>query len=465
MIQYFFSFSPINHLVWIEIQYPPTPANTMHLQLPAWRPGRYQLQNFAKNIVNFGASDQNNNTLTWKKTSKNTWSVNTTPNLPTKVRYSYYANELNAGSSFVNHELVYINPVNLCMYLVADINKPVSLLLDSNIPVAGADFERKNGYLKRTFSSYYELFDTPFIISADIQLYTYTSHGVPFHIWIWGNHNLNTQKLIADFSQFTNYQIERFGKFPEKEYHFLWIIPYHSYYHGVEHATSTVMILGNNGTFDNDSYMDLLSLASHELYHAWNIAKIRPKELLPYDYTQENYFETCFVAEGVTTYMGDLVLLESGTISTNQYLYELETTFRRHFDEADNASQSLLESSFDLWVDGYEKGVPNKKVSVYQKGAVAALILDYLLRNKNGKTLHDVMLLMYQRFGNLTIGYTYQDYIDTAEEVYGGTLHHYFKKIIAGTASPFAETQEALLYFGYQLNRTDNSISITLNEV
>lgn len=130
-------------------------------------------------------------------------------------------------------------------------------------------------------------------------------------------------------------------------------------------------------------YTDLLGVSSHELFHAWNIIRIRPQELLPYDFTKENYFTTCFVAEGVTTYYGDLFLRRSGIFDDVAYYRELQVYMKRHFENNRDAQQSLAESSWDLWLDGYEKGIPKRKVSVYHKGALVALILDITIRKNH----------------------------------------------------------------------------------
>ena len=292
------------------------------------------------------------------------------------------------------------------------------------------------------------------------------SRGTEFNIWIQGNNQIETQKLITDLQKIAKTQIEIFGEFPEKDFHFMLIIPENSYYHGVEHANSTMMVLGENGILPQTYYNDLLGLASHELFHAWNIAKIRPKELLPYNYDQENYFDTCFVAEGFTTYYGDKILLTSGALTYNEYLHELETTLRRHFEESDNAAQSLLESSFDLWVDGYEKGTPNKKVSVYSKGAIVSLILDIKIRRKfdDKKSLDDVMKALWEKFGDQKVGYTYQDVKDICEKVYEESLTEYFKKCIKSNSSIFEYTNQHLEFLKLKMVKNGNACSLINKE-
>ena len=457
MIQYFFSFLPENNLVDIRILIPKVQEKSLELHLPMWRPGRYQLQNFAKNVLNFSSREQDGEKLEWRKSQKNVWHVEDTSGKNVEIRYQYFAKELNAGSSFVNRNFVYINPVNLCLYLPKLLNQTFEV----NIDRQGLECHYSGGLeaifqentLKLHPKDFHHFFDSPFILSKGISHERFKVGEVSFHVWIEGVFKIDKDKLINDLSKIAESQIQLFGEFPEKDYHFMLIVPEATYYHGVEHRNSTMMVLGENGVLPEAYYKDLLGLASHELFHTWNIAKIRPKELLPYDYGKENYFETCFVAEGFTTYYGDKILFESCVISHEEYLYELETTFRRHFEEADYASQSLLESSFDLWVDGYEKGTPNKKVSVYSKGAIVALILDLKIKQKfKGKrSLDNVMRLLWLKFGNMKRGYTYKDIQKIAEQVYGGSLREYFEIAIEGNGSIFEYTNAHLAFLGLRL--------------
>ncbi|MCP9764707.1 M61 family metallopeptidase [Lacihabitans soyangensis] len=457
MIQYFFSFLPENNLVDIRILIPKVQEKSLELHLPMWRPGRYQLQNFVKNVLNFSARVQNGEKLEWRKSQKNIWQVADTQDKNVEIRYQYFAKELNAGSSFVNKHFLYVNPVNLCLYLPKLINETFEV----NIYRESTESEYSGGLgvvsygntLKLQPKDFHHFFDSPFIISKGILHERFSVGEVWFHVWIEGVFQIDKQRLIRDLSKIAETQIRIFGEFPEQDYHFMLIVPENTFYHGVEHRNSTVMVLGENGVLPETYYNDLLGLASHELFHAWNIAKIRPKELLPYDYGKENYFETCFVAEGFTTYYGDKILLESGVIGYEEYLHELETTFRRHFEESDNASQSLLESSFDLWVDGYEKGTPNKKVSVYSKGAIVALILDLKIRAKfkEKKSLDHVMKVLWKRYGDMKRGYTYLDIQKIAERVYGENLREYFEIAIEGNGSIFDYTSSHLVYLGLQL--------------
>jgi predicted metalloprotease with PDZ domain len=471
MIKYFFSFSKEKHCVSVKIEIPVSGQTYYNLSLPAWRPGRYQLQNFAKNIFGFSATDEKGNSLIWKKAGRNDWQIETRKSKKLRVSYNYYALEFNAGGSVVNQNLIYINPVNLTMYPTEKKLKhdfEVNLAFEEKGALAiGLPYEQNDNQYRFYLDSYYRWFDSPFVFSDELFHHNFSYSDTSFHFWMHGSSDIFLPQLLSDLEIITEAQIRFFSGFPEKQYHFILMVPENTYYHGVEHACSTIMVLGEKGVLPQSYYYDFLSLASHELFHAWNIAKIRPSELLSYDYSKENYFETCFVAEGFTTYYGDNLLFRSGVINEEIYLKELETTLKRHFDEADNAAQSLLESSFDLWVDGYEKGIPGKKVSVYNKGAVAALILDLKIRKKhnNSKSLDDIMLKLWSEFGSMQKGYQYLDIIRISEAVYDGPLKDYFDLVIAGNDPIFDYTNHNLSYLGLQMHVNSFNGLISLKSI
>ncbi len=462
-----FSKNKASHFIDVECEITDINQEYLELQLPAWRPGRYELQNFAKNIQSFEVFDEKNKQLEVRKITKDRWKVSINGASIITVKYNYYANVINAGSSFVDEKVLYVNPVNLCIYAEGRIDESckIELQIADNELIAGLNILQENKNVIH-FYDFYHLADSPFIISKNLKHDFYTIGKVKFNLWFEGIlMRENFESIKADFKKFSQEQINLFGEFPETEYHFItWILPT-PYYHGVEHRNSTMQVLGPDSQDFEELYIDLLGLASHELFHTWNICKIRPVELLPYDFTKENYFQTCFVAEGLTTYYGDLMLYRSGVFDKNQYLKELEACYKRHFDNADRASQSLVESSWDLWLDGYSQSIPDRKVSVYHKGAIAAQILDLHIQHKSNKTrsLDNVLQLLWQRFGKSEngtplIGYSLEDYKAICEEVAEENLDWYFEKCIFGKISLLEMLNEYLQLIDLQVVRSENGL-------
>jgi predicted metalloprotease with PDZ domain len=481
---------PGSHYIHVSCRIEDVTGDTLYLQLPAWRPGRYELQQFAKNIRTFVVFDQDNRPLPCKKVTKDRWEVKTNGATAVEVCYDYFAllagaHPLDAGSSYVDPtHFWYVNPVNLCLYAEGRLDEACTLTLD--IPdgwqiACGLPQQDSKTLLA---ASYYALVDSPFIASPTIQAVRYTSRGVAVTFWVQGWNRpmppaFDPAVIAADFARFTDAQIDLFGDFPESEYHFLTIVLPVAFYHGVEHRNSTVLVLGpeleglaaDGKTIEGAGlYTDLLGVASHELFHAWNICRIRPAELTPYDFTRENYFTTCFVAEGITTYYGDLMLRRSGVFDDAAYLKELLVILKRHFEQAGRASLSLTESSWDLWLDGYVKGIPDRKVSVYHKGAIVSLILDLHLRRKfnHSRSLDDVMRLLWQRFGpahngQLVRGYTYEDYQAIVDEIAEEPMDWYFDICITGNAPLETLLNEYLAFVGLSMGYDESGL-VVLNQ-
>ena len=457
------SNQPNTHIISIQITII-TKNETEYFQLPSWRPGRYELGNFAKNVVNFKILDETNQPIAYKKTSKDRWQISTKKNSTISISYDYYANELNAGSTYVSQEQLYVNPVNCLGYFIGNESTPCTLELA--IPtdyLIATSLRKENQTLYST--SFDELADSPFICSNSIQHNTYTVNSTTFHLWFQGESKIDWDKIISDFTLFTSKQIEKFGDFPTDEYHFLFqIVPYRAY-HGVEHSGSTVILLGPSHSLFDEVYSDLLGVSSHELYHTWNVKAIRPIELFPYDFTKENYSELGYLCEGVTTYMGDLFLLKSKVFSEEEYFNELDKQLQKHFDNPGRFNYSVAASSFDTWLDGYVPGVPNRKVSIYTEGCLIALICDLMLihHSKNNYKLDDVMHELYHEFAKKGKGVSINDYQLTLEKFTGQSLNELFENYVFGIHDYLPLLNKALSFIGLEINITPNSKSYISN--
>ncbi|MDX5478897.1 MAG: M61 family peptidase, partial [Cyclobacteriaceae bacterium] len=160
---------------------------------------------------------------------------------------------------------------------------------------------------------------------------------------------------------------------------------------------------------------------------------IRPKELTSYDLSRETYLDSGLVLEGVTTYMGDHFLLKSGYFSIGDYLKILEKQIQREMDNFGWQNQSIVESSFDLWLDGYKPGMPDKKVNIYNRGALISLCLDLMLLEESS-SLSTVMKKMWEKFGMTGIGYSLSDFKELVYQEFenNSAIVAFFHRIIFG---------------------------------
>ncbi len=453
-MRYIFSYeNPHHHYIDIEFIAEVKSDETL-VQLPAWRPGRYELGNFAKNVQKWAAFDEKGKALAFGKVTKDCWKVQTKGVKELHIKYNYFAAELNAGSSYLDEKQLYVNPVNCCVYIPGRIGEEcqVELKVPDHYKVATGMTKVSKHALKA--KDYHELADCPFVASPTLHHNMFVLDGIEFNIWFQGEVKPNWSRVIGDFFIFINEQFVLYKEPTVEIYHFIFqILPY-KFHHGVEHLNSTVIALGPSySLMRGDQYEEFLGVSSHELFHSWNIKTIRPIEMMPYDYTKENYSRLGYVCEGVTTYYGDLLLFRSGVYSEFDYFKTVYTHLQRHFDNFGRCNLSVADSSFDTWLDGYNPGVPNRKASIYTEGALCAFMTDILIRkhSENRNSLDDVMRYLYFEFGKKQKGYSEADYKKICEEMAGTPLDAFFNKYVYAANSYEDELKQAVNYLGCEL--------------
>ena len=208
---------------------------------------------------------------------------------------------------------------------------------------------------------------------------------------------------------------------------------------GLEHADSCALQVDRDA-FAGEGYESLLALIAHEFFHVWNVKRIRPETLGPFDYTRENYTRNLFVAEGLTTYYTDLLLRRAGLMTPKRYLARLGESIARLQALPGRHHQTLEESSFDAWIKFYrpDEHTPNSQVSYYHKGALVGLLLDMEIRRATSgrRSLDDLMRLLWERFGSRDVGFpedTTQGIQALAEEVAGTDLQDFFDAYLRST--------------------------------
>ncbi len=427
--------NPEEHFITVRWKIKNEFHTKLRVQLPAWRPGRYELANYAKNIRCFTVLNFDGDKIPFKKISKDCWEIDCIQDNDILVQYEYYANQYDAGASFVNEKLLYVNPVNCLMYVVGEMEEPAEIELDipndyeiaCQLPVKGKVLFAKN---------FDELADSPIVASADLRHFIFELNHSKIHFWFQGDPCPQMDKLMSDTKNYALAQEKLFGDFPCKDYHFLYHILPTAFSHGVEHTNSTVIAMGPSSDWAKPEFYDrFLAISSHELFHLWNVKRIRPQEMLPYDFTKENYSELGYIYEGVTTYYGDLILLRSGVWNFEQFQTSFNSDLLRHLTNEGRFNYSLAQSSFDTWLDGYVPGIKGRKVSIYMEGMLAAMIADIILiKETNGKyRLDDVMRALYQETYKMGIGYNKEIYKSLLERFSNISFDDYFCDIIDGT--------------------------------
>ncbi len=446
----------------------PAGDNGLEVALPTWRPGKYEILDMAGTIRWLRAFDAAGAELPVAKTTKNQWRVDAAPGTPVTVRYELYANSIADRTRHIDDTHAFLSPSGVMVFAPEHREKPLTVTLEGPEDWSvGTGLDTAATDTPRTLSApnYDTLVDSPIEFGRQIRT-SYEVEGVPHELVIWGEPGW-TQKqlddLTKDFRAITVAQHALFRSFPYDRYVFLLhVAP--GLRGGTEHINSTVMSTRAEVLRTEDSKRNLLGLASHELFHAWNVKSFRPGGLSPYDYTRENYTTQLWIAEGTTTYYDDLMLVRAGLMTPKQYLDTIKSTVNGEATRPGRAVQSLADSSFDAWIK-FNKRWPdslNSTVNFYSKGAMASLILDMRIREAtdNDRSLDDVMRTLYQRFPRGGPGYTPEDFRLIVDEVASDDLSDFFDNYITGTEElPMAE---ALATAGLTLTSDKTTPDLTL---
>ncbi|WP_332879273.1 M61 family metallopeptidase [Massilia sp. S19_KUP03_FR1] len=430
--------------------------------LPAWIPGSYMIREFARNIVRIRA-EANGAAVALVKLDKHSWRAAPTAG-PLTVHYEVYAWDLSVRAAHLDQTHGFFNGTSVFLRVAGqentphqvDIQRPAdpaarSWRVATALPERGA---KRYGFGTYVAADYDELIDHP-VELGDFALATFTAHGIAHDIVISGRvPNLDMARLQADLTKICETQIAFFEpiakRAPMQRYVFL-TLAVGDGYGGLEHRASTALIcaradLPSTATpaskEPGEGYLKFLGLCSHEYFHTWNVKRIKPAAFAPYDLQTENYTPLLWLFEGFTSYYDDLMLVRAGIIGEATYLKMLGKTVGGVLRGSGRSKQSIADSSFDAWSKYYrqDENAPNAIISYYTKGSLAALAFDLTIRAKtNGaKTLDDVMLALWQRYGSDFYeggarGVTEKEVEALFDEVTGVKLKNLFEKYIRGT--------------------------------
>lgn len=424
---------PRTHLLAVELE-----AGGVHdavsLVMPTWTPGSYLMREFARNVVQFEATDGARNPVRHEKTDKHTWRIDPPADGTLRARWIVHADELTVRTSHVDASHASVIGAGVFMYVDGRQGEPVELHVEAPQGWRVTTALEAVGEGRYRAASYDELADSPLEIGTH-QLVQWLVNGVPHQYAIWGRGNADPRRLAQDTTRIVLAEREIFGTLPYPHYTFILHLTSGGG-GGLEHRNSTSLLADRWG-FRGPGYENFLGLAAHELFHAWNGKRIRPAALGPFDYTRENYTRDLWVVEGITTYYTDLLLRRAGLIPQQRYLDKLGETISRFQTLPGRAVQPLADASFDTWIKFYrpDSNTPNATISYYQKGALVAMLLDLTLRGgtENRRSLDDVLRALWERYGARDEGFPEGAVEAVAEEVAGFSLRAFFDHTLRST--------------------------------
>ncbi|MGB6297809.1 MAG: M61 family metallopeptidase [Rivularia sp. (in: cyanobacteria)] len=444
--------NPQNHLFEVTLRLNSYSLSSLDLKMPVWTPGSYLVREYAKQLQDFSATSDDK-ALNWRKIGKNHWQIDTDGISEVTVKYRIFANELTVRTNHLDATHGYFNGAAI-FFRIPEFDKqainvtiqtPPQWQVTTTLPVVKA---QENTFVAKDFDT---LVDSPFEIGTH-QLHDFEVRGKPHQLAIWGKGNVKVEPLIEDIKKIIEVEADMFGGLPYEKYLFLLHLSAQAF-GGLEHKDSCSLIYRRFGFSDRDKYERFLQLVAHEFFHLWNVKRIRPKELEVFDYDQENYTPSLWFCEGTTSYYDLLIPLRAGIYDTSSYLINLSKEITRYQTTPGRKIQPVSESSFDAWIKLYRQDAnsPNSQISYYLKGEMITLLLDLMIRSrhKNQRSLDDVMLKLWHKFGKDEIGYTAEELKQIIESVAGTDLTEFYQRYIHGREElPFNEYLEP---FGLEL--------------
>jgi predicted metalloprotease with PDZ domain len=476
---------PRTHYLSVEARLPAGDQSEVEVFLPVWTPGSYLIREYARNIEAVSVSGADGKPLPVAKSRKNRWLIRTEDGAA-EILFSYrvYCREMSVRTNWVEDSFALINGAPTFVTLARCLASPHELRLE--LPsqwktiITGLAETAPNHYLAEDYDT---LVDSP-ILCGNPQVYGFEVDGIPHFLVNEGEHGLtgpldpvrsrNGQLILdktdlcaapvvrglslwdgprsaADAEKLVRRHREMWGALPYRKYVFLNLLTEAS--GGLEHRNSACLMASRWATRTRKGYLGWLGLVSHEFFHVWNIKRLRPVELGPFDYEIENYTRSLWIAEGITDYYGPLIVRRAGLSSREEYLAALSETIHTLQSTPGRKAQSVEQASWDAWIKLYrpDENSVNTTISYYTKGAVVGWLLDARIRHATSgyatgaKSLDDLMRLALERFSGAR-GFTTEQFKALAAEVAGVPLDDFFRHAVESTEE--LDYAEALDWFG-----------------
>lgn len=439
---------PQAHYADVEMNISGINKDYVDVKMPVWAPGSYLVREFSKNVEGFKASAAGK-PVKFEKVRKNIWRIYGAKANQLKINYRVYAFEVSVRTSFIDASHAFLSSTGIFMYPDGHLKSPstvkvipfqgwskVSTGLE---PVAGQQFT----YTAKDFDI---LYDSPLEVGNQ-DVFEFTASGVKHEVAMYGGGNYDKERLKVDMAKIVEQGTAIYGENPNKHYTFI----VHNFERGgggLEHLNSTVLGASRNQYNNERGYNGFLDLVAHEYYHLWNVKRLRPVALGPFDYDNEVYTTNLWIAEGFTAYYENKLTHRAGFNDQLTFVNKLAGAVAAVENTPGARVQSAAMASYDAWIKQYrpDENSSNSSISYYSKGEVIGLMMDLAIAHatKGEKSLDDVMKAMYLQCKAQGKGYTDAEFKAMVEKISGISFTAFWDKYVTGTAPVDYAT-----YFGY----------------
>ena len=434
---------PNSHYFAVKIDVQENTAAAQEFKLPVWTPGSYLVREFSKNLNQVRAIDAQGKELTVKKKAKNAWEVQCNGAASYTVFYEVYAFELSVRTPYLDNTHGFVAGAGVFMYTEETRNQlgvlkiyPHASFKKVSTALAPADFKSEPGCQSFVFKDYDQLVDSPIEIGNQ-QEFSFMAAGVRHRVAMYGEANYNIAELQRDMAKVVESATAVFGSNPNQDYLFI-VHNVTDGQGGLEHLNSCVLSV-SRWTYTGSNYLGFINLVAHEYFHLWNVKRIRPIELGPFNYDQECYTSLLWVMEGITSYYDELLLLRAGFYTKADFLNKLQSQINYVEGSPGSRVQPVAHASFDAWIKAYRpnENSSNTTMTYYSRGAVIGAVLDaYLIQRSKGKqSLDGFMQLLYQKYAlDLKRGFSETEFEQELSNYCGEDMHAFFTQYVNGTA-------------------------------
>ena len=443
--------APHTHYVEVEATVPTGGKPVIELAMAVWTPGSYLVREYARHIEGLAAHTADGTALSLDKSRKNRWRIHTNEVRTIVVTYRIYCREMSVRTNWVEDDFALLNGAPTFLTLVEDAARPhdIQLVLPAGWHTSITALPTAPGGAAHAYraADFDTLVDAPILV-GNPAVYTFEVDGVPHSLVNAGEGGIwNGPQSARDVEHIVRAHRHMWGFLPYDKYVFFNMITEAG--GGLEHKNSTVLMTSRWHSRVRKDYLSWLALVSHEFFHVWNVKRLRPVELGPFDYENEVYTKNLWIAEGITSYYTELGVRRAGLCTPEEIFERLSNLIERLQTTPGRLVHALEMASYDAWIKFYrnDENSPNTTISYYTKGAVVAFLLDAKIQAATGGTqsLDDMLRLAYARYAG-EHGFTREEFRALAQEVARSDLSAWFVHALETTNE--LDYTEALDWFG-----------------
>jgi predicted metalloprotease with PDZ domain len=460
--------APATHIARIQASIPTGRRPTVELMMAVWSPGFYRVENYANRLDSLSARSAGGKALSVDRVASNRWRVHT-DGLPTVVvSYTLLCAQRSVTTNWVDDSLAVFNGPATFITLADSVRRPAEVDLDlapgwsaSATSLLSSPDGNPNHYVAPDYDA---LVDSP-IIAAHLSIHEFKVDGIPHLLVDAGNvGTFDGARAARDIEKFVRENRIFWGFLPYRKYVFLNV--FRQGRGGLEHLNSTLLTTSADRLVTPTAYFNWIAYVSHEYFHAYNVKRLRPIELGPFDYEHPPSTPSLWIAEGLTSYYGELLATRGGDGAPADFLATLSGHIAAVQRSPGRLVETLSQSSLDVWGGG-TSGVgrdQSRTIDYYEKGPAVGWILDARIRRATDgrRSLDDVMRLAYKRYSGAR-GFTPAQFRQTAEDVSGTNLQALFHKTLDSTEE--LDYGEALDWFGLRFGSGADSATAWKLEV